>query len=102
MPLKYFPLLSILTKELQYFPLTDPEGVKILGRWAPQSYWHQPQSFLTTRWWTASPLQLGICGTGAKTRKQTEYVVWSKTPQVQASVVCPDPGLYPLNLRATG
>ena len=30
MPLKYFPLLSILTKELQYFLLTDPEGVKIL------------------------------------------------------------------------
>lgn len=30
MPFMYFPLLSILTKELQYFPLTDPEGVKIL------------------------------------------------------------------------
>lgn len=36
---------------------------------APHSYWHQPQLFLTTRWRVASPLQLGICGTGAKTNK---------------------------------
>lgn len=37
---------------------------------APHSYWHQPQLFLTTRWQPASPLQLGICGTGAKTRSR--------------------------------
>lgn len=38
-----FPLLSVPSKGLQYFLLTDLEGVKILwgkGWWAPHSYWH--------------------------------------------------------------